>query len=138
MIERPDLDGCRLQREGDANVWLVFHGKRHRISSPAAYERLFGETQGVVHHQGIDDIALGPEIGEDTCLVRPEGSLAIYLVTGRPPDAVRRHHIPNWETLCDFGFDTAKVWLVPPVFLKVLVGGGDILSPRGRIALEPS
>lgn len=134
MIERPDLDGCRLQKPGEPDVWLMLQGRRHRIANPSTYSSLFGKTDGLMIVDYIDSLKIGPDIQEGTFLARPDGSLDIYLIMRTSPDSLRRHHIPNWETFCEFEFDQTKLQDVPPALLKALPSGGDILGPLGRLA----
>ncbi len=132
MIERPDLDGCRLFIPGQPEVWLVFHGQRHRIASPRVYESLFKDAEGLVEEPGLGAIAEGPDLGEGTCLVRPQESLSIYLVTAGEGGIVRRHLVLNWDSMCDFGFDEAKVVTVPALVFEGLAPGRDLSSRDGR------
>ncbi|TXM94235.1 hypothetical protein [Methylobacterium sp. WL116] len=136
MTQRPDLDGCKLQKAGEPDVWLIFHGHRHRITSPSAFCSLFSTADDLMTVDCTDTIKVGPDVQEGSFLARPDGSLDIYLVLRIFPDYLIRHHIPNWETFCDFGFDEAKLRIVPAVMLTTLPGGGDITSPRGRVAMD--
>lgn len=132
LYERDDLDGHRLTQPGTPDVWLMFHGKRHRVASPEVYDSLWSEVDRVVPSDEIDAIALGPELNDGTCLIRPRGFLSIYLLTGARH--VHRLFIPTFETLRDFGFDEAKVHDIPPLVLEAIPDGGTIESAADRRA----
>ena len=102
---RPDLDGLRLHAPGGPDVWLMFAGQRHRIASPAVYDALWSEVDGLVSAFDVAMIEEGHELAEGTCLVRADGSLAIHLLTSPRPGEVVRCFVPTYESLTDFGFD---------------------------------
>lgn len=131
LIERPDLDGLRLYARDHPDVWLVFSGRRHRIASPAVYDAMFSEIDRLVAFDGIEQIALGDELCEGSCLVRADGALSIYLLTMIDGE-VRRHFVPTYETLCDFGFAEERVREIPPLLLEAVPAGRDLVSASSR------
>jgi hypothetical protein len=134
LVERSDLDGSRLIQPGKPDVWLMFHGRRHRVVSPTVYDNLWSEVEGLTPREDIPDIAMGPELNEGTCLIRAEGTLPIYLLTGFP--AVRRLFVPTYETLLAFGFDEARVKTVPPLVMEAVSPGPDLEAAGDRRAGE--
>ena len=128
---REDLDGLRLTEPGKPDVWLVFHGRRHRVSSPLVYDALFADTQGLVHTDEIASIMMGPELNDGTCLVRAFDTLAIFLVTGRYP-RVTRHYIPSFESFSDFGFALDAVKEVPLLMLENITLAAELISIADR------
>lgn len=133
MAEHPDLDGVRLSKPDGPDVWLVFHGKRHRIVSPAVYESLFADASGILFNPAIDDIATGSDLNDGTCLVRFEGRPDIYLATESGPNA-QIMHIPSYEVFVDFGFDLTKVREIPAVLFEVIPKGPTLTSAPDRAA----
>lgn len=131
VIERPDLDGMRLHQPNTADVWLIFHGRRHRVASTAVYDALWSEIAGLVTSHDIDSIALGDDLSEGSCLVRADETVFIHLLTVIGGE-VRRCFIPNYESLLDFGFDEAKVRNVPPLMLQGVPVGRDLTSAASR------
>jgi hypothetical protein len=131
VIERPDLDGLRLQQPGTPDVWLMFHGRRHRVASTAVYDALWSEVSGLVVHHDVESIALGEELSEGCCLVRADGTVFIHLLTAIDGE-IRRCFIPNYESLVDFGFDEAKVRDVPGLLLQAVPAGRDLTSAASR------
>lgn len=131
VSERPDLDGLRLIQPGTPDVWLMFDGKRHRIASPAVYDALFSEIDRLVAFPEADSISMGEPIGEGSCLIRADGTLAIYLLTAFEGEA-RRGFVPTYESLRDFGFDEAKVRDVPMLLLNAIPVGPDLVSAGSR------
>lgn len=133
---RDDLDGLRLAAPDNPDVWLVFEGRRHRVASPAVYQALFAGPDDLIFSEDIATITMGPELNDGTCLVRPSGSHAIFLVTGRGP--VRKYHIPTYESFTDFGFSEAAVIEVPSLVLEAVELGGELTSSFDRIRREPA
>lgn len=130
-VTREDLDGLRLVEPGKPDVWLMFHGRRHRVCSPQVYEALFSDIEGLVYSDEISSITMGPELNDGTCLIRALGTLAIFLVTGRYPH-VTRYYITSYNSFCDFGFNMNAVTDVPSILLDALAIGDDLASPADR------
>jgi hypothetical protein len=126
-VERPDLDGLRLFKPASPHVWLMFHGRRHRVGSPAVYDALWSEIDGLVNFDDLDEIAQGPDLPDGTCLIRAEGTVFIHLLTLQDGQ-VRRLFIPTLESLQGFGFDTWKVRDLPPLVVQALPAGPDITA----------
>lgn len=133
---RDDLDGLRLAAPDSPDVWLVFGGRRHRVVSPTVYQALFAGPDELIFREDIPSITMGPELNEGTCLVRPIGSHAIFLVTGRAPP--RRYHIPTYESFTDFGFNERAVIDVPGLILEVVELGGELTSTFDRARRAPA
>jgi len=136
IVDRPDLDGLRLIQEGQPDVWLVFHGQRHRIVSTTVYDTLFGEVTRLVNTPDVEHVTRGPDLAEGACLIRPDGDLVIYLLTRGADGAVRKHFIPTYESLVDFGFDETKVRQVPSLLVEGLTAGADLVSAADRAKLR--
>lgn len=135
-MERPDLDGMRLARWGAPDVWLVYGGRRHRIASPDVYTSLFGDRQEAISFDDdMDHVDPGPELNDGTCLVRADRNGMIFMATGAG-DTFRLHHVWNYETLLDFGFDMGKVRDVPQLLVDVLPRGRDLVSAGSRTTVH--
>lgn len=124
---RDDLNGLRLAMPESADVWLVFSGRRHRVASPAVYQALFTSPDDLIFSEDIPSITMGPELNDGTCLARPIGSHAIFLVTGRAPE-IRKYYIPTYENFTDFGFNENAVIDVPALILEAVELAGELTS----------
>jgi hypothetical protein len=124
---RPDLDGMRLHKPDSPDVWLVFHGRRHRVASPAVYDALWSEIDRLVQFEEADSVELGEELVDGTCLVRAEGTLPIYLLTVMGGE-VRRFFIPTYEALLAYGFDEGKVRELPHLVLRAIPSGDELTA----------
>ncbi len=130
-VTRSDLDGQRLVEPGKPDVWLIFHGERHRLPSSRAYDSLFGETERLVAGADVAEIKRGEDLDDAVCLVRPEGGHQVYMVTG-PSRNIRRYYVADYETFVDFGFDTAKIREVPEILVRALNEGEVLISAARR------
>ena len=131
-MERPDLDGVRLARPGMPDVWLVFGGRRHRIASPEVYVALFGQrSDAIISDLDMDVVDPGPELNNGTCLIRADENGMIFMATGAA-ETFRLHHIFNYESLLDFGFDMEKVRNVPQIIIDILPRGKSLVSAGCR------
>ncbi len=133
--DRPDLDGLRLTGPDQTDVWLVFHGRRHRIASPQVYDSLFSGTEAILLSADLEAIAEGPVLDDGACLVRPDGELDIYLATGAG-EQTRLFHVPTYESLLDFDFDEAKVHTVPRLIVEAMPAGEPLESAPDRAARQ--
>ena len=124
-----ELDGARLIVPGQPEIWLVFFGVRHHITSLATLNALFSDTQVLVTIGSVEHIKRGVDLNDGTCLVRADGDAGIYLVTGFPDSEVRKHPISSFETFVHFGFDESKVREVPALVLAAIPPGTDLQSP---------
>jgi hypothetical protein len=115
-----ELDGGRLIVPGQPEVWLVYFGVRHYITSPATLDALFSDPGGFVTIGSIDHIERGADLNAGTCLVR---------VTGYPDSEVRRHPIVSFETFVHFGFDESKIREVPALVLAAIPSGRELQMP---------
>ena len=123
---QPGFDGMRLRTADQPDVWLVYHGERHRIASPEVYEAFFTGVDAVVTVDSVAGIEAGSTLADGACLLRAEGRDAIYLVNRVEAHAVLRHHIASYRTFMAFGFDLAKVRDVPRLVLDTVPEGRDI------------
>ena len=130
-VTRSDLDGQRLVTPGSPDIWLVFHGERHRVPSSRAYDNLFNETERLITSVNVEEIKLGVDLEDAVCLVRPEGGHEIYLVTGSD-EGIKRYHIENYDSFLDFGFDSAKIREVPDILIRAVEPGAPLTSPPQR------
>jgi hypothetical protein len=124
-----ELDGGRLIVPGQPEVWLVYFGVRHYITSPATLDALFSDPGGFVTIGSIDHIERGADLNAGTCLVRADGDPEIFLVTGYPDSEVRRHPIVSFETFVHFGFDESKIREVPALVLAAIPSGRELQMP---------
>jgi hypothetical protein len=124
---RTDLDGMRLVEPGKPDVWLMFHGKRHRVVSAEVYDALFSDVEALIFNDDVQSITMGPELAPGTCLVRPKGLSSIFLVTGRG-SLVEKYYIPTYESFITFGFNMDTVVDVPPILLDAVALSGELTS----------
>ncbi|CAO4177949.1 hypothetical protein [Methylorubrum extorquens] len=136
MILRHDLDGVRLSDPDSPNVWVIYGGRRHRIESSNVYDALFSEVDRIILSHEIDEIEMGPELNDGTCLVRARGTLPVYLVTGFPH--AKRHFIPTLETVLAFGFDLTKAHDIPAIVIDSIPMGEDLESASERVKIQRS
>ena len=130
-VERPDLDGFRLFRPGSPDVWLVFHGRRHRVASSAVYDALWSEIDGLVNFDALEEVAIGPELAGGTCLIRAEGTVFIHLLTTQDGE-IRRLFVPTFESLQGFGFDEGRVRDLPALAVQGIPAGEDLTAASAR------
>ena len=128
---RPDLDGERLVDLATSQIWVMFHGERHLVASDDVYNNLFSERERLVTAVDVNTVERGADLEAGTCIVRPEGSGNIYLVTGSGGD-VRRHYVTSFECLCDFGFDIGKTRNVPEILVRTVREGEALTSASSR------
>jgi hypothetical protein len=134
MILRHDLDGARLREPDSPNVWVVYGGRRHRIESSSVYDALFSEVDRIILSHEIGEIEMGPELNDGTCLIRVRGTLPVYLVTGFPH--AKRHFIPTFEAVLDFGFDLTKTHDIPAIVIESIPMGEDLESASERVKIQ--
>ena len=133
-LPRPDLDGLRLVDPGSPDVWLMFGGARHRVTSSAVFDALFYEVERLVPHYGVNRIAIGPELGEGTCLIRADGSISVYLLARASNGRVQKHFVPTHESMLDFGFNESAIRAVSPLVIEALPDGVQLISAADRHA----
>ncbi|GJE53271.1 hypothetical protein GOFOIKOB_6349 [Methylobacterium tardum] len=126
-----NLDGLRLRQPGRDEVWMIFQGLRHRVADPETYEALFADER-IIEHNEVETIAQGPDLHPGSCLARPNGSSAIYLVFGRP--RLARYFIPTLASFDEFGFSMAKVLDVPPILLDAIPVGPELEGAADRMS----
>lgn len=126
-----NMDGLRLRQPGRDDVWVIFHGLRHRVADPETYSALFADERVVERHE-IQTIAQGPDLHPGSCLARPSGSSSIYLVFGWPH--LTRYFIPTLESFAEFGFNMALVIDVPPILLDAIPVGPELEGAADRMS----
>lgn len=127
IVERPDLNGLRLVEPGGSEIWLVFHGRRHRVPN-AVHAALFMDADFTVFG-GVEQIERGPDLIESSILIRggdPNGPF--YLLTAAYEGGVRRHLIANHSVLAAFGFNPSKATELPEAVLGALPAGRDLIA----------
>ncbi|MGE7413194.1 hypothetical protein [Methylobacterium tarhaniae] len=124
----PALNGARVQVPNMPEVWLIYHGMRHHITSPSVYEALFSSAEGILEIESLDQIARGPDLNEGTCLIQKEDGGSIFLLTGSPDEEIRKHNIISYDTFQDFAFDMSKVIRLPNLAVAGIPVGDDIRS----------
>lgn len=129
MLARHDLDGKRLYVPGRPEVWLMFHGLRHHVMSPAVHSALFANSEGHTPIDDVDAIQRGADLNDGTFLARGEGELAHYLITGFPATEVRRYYIPSWEIFLGYGFGAEQVRWVPSLVLSAVPAARPLTCP---------
>lgn len=133
MLLRSDLDGVRLHVIGRPELWLVFHGKRHRVASPAVYQSLFVETAGLLLNDEFDEIIEGAELNEGSCLIRFDGEHDVFLLTGSGKESTI-YKIASQETFLDFAFDEGRVRAIPVLFRAFIDEGEPLVSAADKAA----
>jgi hypothetical protein len=87
-----------------------------------------------VEFANVDEVALGDDMAEGSCLVRADGDLTIYLLTGGSDSGPSLHHVQSFESFTDFHFDEGKVRDVPALALKAVPPGPALVSAADRAA----
>jgi hypothetical protein len=132
VVSARDLDGYRVGLPYDPNVWLVYHGRRHRISSPMAYDALFSDTSAILILPDLSSIPEGPEINDGSCLVSASKAGPAYFVTGQAP--TQKYLVPSADIFSDFGFCLEKILAVPSIVAKAVPEGPELMSSKEREA----
>ena len=134
MQRRADLDGLRIRTPSTGEVWLMFHGVRHYITSPAVYDAMFSNLS-VRDVPETATIMRGADLVDGAVLVRG-GDCRIFLVTAVNATEVRRFRIVDWETFQTFGFDIDLVKDVPDILISAVADGPPILIEYSTDRLE--
>ena len=121
-----------MVRAGEPDVWLIFHGVRHRIASPRVFDALFRDAEGLIEDVDPYAVSEGVTLEDGSCLVTPDEGGGFYLVIRGEAGIVRRHLVVNWESWCDFRFDQDKLATIPRLVLEGLPRGRDLSSQNGR------
>jgi hypothetical protein len=119
-------DGLLL-RDGEGVLWLTVHRELRRISDRSVVETLFSEEKHVADGIDLSDVSRGSDICSGSCLVRGDGSVGIFFVTGYPD--TRRHRIRNFEAFQAYGFNLGAVRNVPVLVLEQIPLGTEIDAP---------
>ena len=137
MSLRADLDGLRVRGPLTSQVWLIFNGMRHYITSPAAYDALFCDL-AIRDVADLDVVLRGPDLIDGTALIRG-GNGHIFLVTAVAANEIRRFHIVDWATFQALGFDVDLVRDVPDIVISAIRCAPPILigDERARLAGSP-
>lgn len=122
------LNGARIQVPNTPEIWLIYHGMRRHIVSPAVYQALFSSGEGIIELESVDQILRGPDLNDGTCLIQDENGGPIFLLTGFPDTEVRKHNIISYDTFQDFAFDMSKVVRLPSLVVAGIPVGRDIRS----------
>lgn len=131
LFDRPDLDGLRLRQVGGDDVWLVYHGRRHKIASPSVSHALFMNDLSIEHVNDIEAISLGPDLNEGTCLIRSDHRGDIYLLTGSRFDP-RLHRVTSWNSFVEFHFAIEAVRTVPDLLVDAIELGRTLSAANDR------
>ena len=126
---RPDLDGLFARDASDDIVWLVFHGKRHRIASSEVMQALF--DSGPEKSFDLTPIKEGKPLDFGTCLARSGPSSSIFLVRENSV-GVEKNLIPSYENFLEFGFSLQKVIWIPEAVLDLVSLGRDLTGAACR------
>lgn len=85
-VRRPDLNGSRVRRPGQTDVYLIDEGRKRRIPNRATYDNLFRDWNGI-REMDISEIEDGLPIPDWAVLVRASGAAEVWLIDG----PVKRH-----------------------------------------------
>ena len=105
-------------------IWIMIYGQRRRVVTLELYHELFELEPVKIETSLLDRIESGPDICSGSCLIRGDGSLGIFLVTGYP--GTSRHLISDFETFQAYGFRLDAVRNVPVLVLEQVSLGGSI------------
>lgn len=118
---RPDLSGLRVQSPHTAPIYLIDpEGYRRWIPSPATYNALFRDWNGVVTDLGANLIAPGPDLDGGAFLGRAPGAARVYLVSNG-----EKRWIVSPATMDKYWFDWSKIRDVPAAALHAIPNGPD-------------
>ncbi|MEH3116213.1 MAG: hypothetical protein PGN25_00925 [Methylorubrum populi] len=127
-----ELDGQHLRAPGTGDVWLVFHGLRHRVVTPLALL----ENDHATEYADLETIAVGPELSPEARLLRPAGLPYVYLVFGAPKTI--RCLVATLETFLEFRFSASRVVDVPPIVLDAIPVGPELQGAADRLNRDVS
>jgi hypothetical protein len=107
-------------------LWMLLHGHRRKFASKQIFEELIGSSPPLCEEHEVEHYGLGPEICEGSCLVRGDGSLGIFLVTGYP--STFRYKIESFEAFSQYGFQLSAVRNIPIIVLEQIPLGSSITT----------
>lgn len=109
------LNGSRVMREGDQNVYLVIDGRRHLIPDPRTYLRLFKNWEGIRRDtQAFRSLREGEPLSNQAMLAKTANSEVVYLLDGMR----RKHPIGSIDVFNQMGFDLNNIVVFPPDLLN--------------------
>lgn len=127
MAIRKDLDGLLLQKPGDPAICLIDQGKKRRVADPPTLVALFGASPTIIQDVNLNDIDSGPDVAENSCLAKPAGGTAIYLID--VAEGTKRH-IDTPDTMIRYQFNKGTLNSVPPGLIQVAPNGPTIVWPE--------
>ncbi|GJD48529.1 hypothetical protein OPKNFCMD_1251 [Methylobacterium crusticola] len=130
---RPDLDGQRVRTANAPEIWLVYGGRRHHVTTYEVYESLFGEADHIVDVETAT-IPVGPALGPGSGLIRAAGSDAIYLLARGVDGRALRHHVVDHDQLLAFRFRHDRITALPADALDRIPPGGPLGASRAERA----
>ena len=122
----PHLDGQRVRVPDHPEVWLIFHGLRHHVTTSSVYESLFGDVTDLMAMPTVAHITRGPDLVEGASLIRGVGRPDIFLLNGHPRDGLRKHRIKSFACFKAFGFNPEKVRDLPAIVVDAILEGRSI------------
>ena len=121
LAPRPDLNGLRVKLPHRSEIYLILDGCRRWIPSPAAYNRLFRDWNGVVVDIDIDEIPLAAPLSDGAVLIKGDGTAPVYLVS---------NNVKRWITspaaMDKYYFNWSKIQVVAPILVNNIPTGPDI------------
>lgn len=106
------------------DLWIILHGQRRKFASKNLFDELIGAAAPYHEEYVVEHHSLGPVICEGSCLVRGDGSLGIFFVTGYPNTL--RHKIETYEAFEQIGFQLSAVRNIPIIVLEQIPLGPPI------------
>jgi hypothetical protein len=86
-VQRPDLNGLRVQLPGHPEIYLIDEGCKRHIPNPPTFDNLFRNWDGIVQDLNVNDILSGPPIPDGAVLLQAKGAAEVWLIDGH----VKRH-----------------------------------------------
>ncbi len=117
-IVAPDLDGLLMKSPFSSPIYLIMHGRRHHIPSPATYNALFKSSCKVYDELLISTIEEGQPLSVGAALLQGDESGAQYLYTNG-----HKHHISSPDVRVKYCFDPSKILVIKDSILAFIPDG---------------
>lgn len=118
---RPELNGVRVRKQGDEEIYLIDEGRKRLIPNHDTYNTLFMDWGGIVQNLRLDEIETGPPLSTGAVLAQAEGQNAIWLIDSGHKRRVDGH--PETMDKYRFKWPPAKV---PPIMLDCIPLGNPV------------
>ncbi len=118
---RPELNGVRVRKHGQQDVYLIDEGKKRLIPDRETYDTLFMDWGAIEQKIDLDEIETGLPISSGAVLVQAEGQPAVWLIENGQKRRLEGHR----ETVDKYYFKWPPV-KVPAILIDHMPTGNPI------------